>query len=218
MLPPILERALEHGVSAHALILIGSPAAQTAAMGELKVLLKTAPADTYHLCETPTMVELRTVLARVHYRPVQSARVLVAIEGTDRWSVELGNVLLKTLEEPPAYVCLALGTTAASTLLPTIRSRAASYRLVGDEPGDERPTPAIPALRELAALPLHTSLATTKQLASTESVTTVLDTWIQGEPSARGLLLPWRVALGDRPVNARLMLEAVLLEYRATFR
>lgn len=62
-------------------------------------------------------------------QPYEGAwRVFVIIEA-DRLSNEAANALLKTLEEPPPHVVLALTTAAEEHVLPTIRSRCQALHL-----------------------------------------------------------------------------------------
>lgn len=56
-------------------------------------------------------------------RPAQGLRRVFVIRDAERMNDEAQNALLKTLEEPPGTAVLILLTTAASRLLPTIRSR-----------------------------------------------------------------------------------------------
>lgn len=56
-------------------------------------------------------------------KPAQGPRRVFVIRDAERMNDEAQNALLKTLEEPPGTAVLILLTTAASRLLPTIRSR-----------------------------------------------------------------------------------------------
>lgn len=56
-------------------------------------------------------------------KPTHGPLRVFLIREAERMNEEAQNALLKTLEEPPGAACLILVTSAASRLLPTIRSR-----------------------------------------------------------------------------------------------
>lgn len=56
-------------------------------------------------------------------RPSMGPRRVFLVRDAERMNAEAQNALLKTLEEPPGSVVIALVTSAASRLLPTIVSR-----------------------------------------------------------------------------------------------
>lgn len=60
--------------------------------------------------------------------PNRGRRRVFIIRDAERMNEGAQNALLKTLEEPPASVCLILVTTSADRLLPTIRSRCQQVR------------------------------------------------------------------------------------------
>lgn len=61
--------------------------------------------------------------APVHRSSVMGCGKVFIIDGAERLETEGQNVLLKTLEEPPAGTVIILVTTSVDRLLPTIRSR-----------------------------------------------------------------------------------------------
>jgi len=63
------------------------------------------------------------VLPAVHRRPVEARTKVVIISEAEQMAPGIGNVLLKTLEEPPADCLLVLTSSVSDRLLPTIRSR-----------------------------------------------------------------------------------------------
>jgi DNA polymerase III subunit delta' len=63
--------------------------------------------------------------------PFESARRVFVIERADQLGEEAANRLLKTIEEPPAYVHLILITDRLGDVLPTIRSRCQVVRFEG---------------------------------------------------------------------------------------
>ena len=62
---------------------------------------------------------------RLSFR-ASGGRRFVIIDPADRLSIVAQEAVLKTLEEPPEGVVLALLTTRASFLKPTVRSRSRS--------------------------------------------------------------------------------------------
>ncbi len=74
--------------------------------------------------------EIRTqVVSTVEIRPYESAYKVYIIPQADQMTVQAQNALLKTLEEPPAYVVLLLLTENADQLLPTVTSRCVMLKL-----------------------------------------------------------------------------------------
>ena len=67
--------------------------------------------------------QVREVQKEASLKPYEGAFRVFIIDGVDRLSDEAANSLLKTLEEPPEQVVLALVASDASAVLPTIRSR-----------------------------------------------------------------------------------------------
>jgi DNA polymerase-3 subunit delta' len=83
-----------------------------------------APQGTQHLVE-----EIRgRVINAAAYRPFEGDRRAFVIEGADAMADESQNALLKTLEEPAAYVHLLLITSEPDALLETVRSRCQPVR------------------------------------------------------------------------------------------
>ena len=70
----------------------------------------------------------RPVVAAASKTPFESARRVFVIERVDELSDEAGNRMLKTLEEPAAFVHLILITDRLAEVLPTIRSRCQLVR------------------------------------------------------------------------------------------
>jgi len=79
------------------------------------------------------------VVAAASKTPFESARRVFVIESADQLGEEAANRLLKTIEEPPAYVHLILITDRLGDVLPTIRSRCQVVRFEG------------PSMQEVAA-------------------------------------------------------------------
>jgi DNA polymerase-3 subunit delta' len=71
------------------------------------------------------------VVAAASRTPFESTRRVFVIESADRLGDEAANRMLKTLEEPAAYVHLILVTDRLGDVLPTIRSRCQLVRFEG---------------------------------------------------------------------------------------
>lgn len=63
------------------------------------------------------------VVEDVSVRPYSSPYKIYIINEAEKMTAQAQNALLKTIEEPPAYVIVLILTTNASALLPTILSR-----------------------------------------------------------------------------------------------
>src|SRR6476469_7740163 len=72
--------------------------------------------------------QVRRVTETIYYRPVE-ARRRAYIFTSSAFMKEAANALLKVLEEPPEFATIFLLTSNAGELLPTIRSRAITFRL-----------------------------------------------------------------------------------------
>jgi DNA polymerase-3 subunit delta' len=71
--------------------------------------------------------ELQSALS---FLPFEGRFRIAIVEGADRLNPDAQNAFLKTLEEPPASVCIVLAVEDESLLLPTVVSRCARYVLV----------------------------------------------------------------------------------------
>jgi DNA polymerase III subunit delta' len=72
--------------------------------------------------------QVRHVIDTIYYRPAE-ARERVYIFTGSAFMKEAANSLLKVLEEPPEFATIFLLTENAGELLPTIRSRSATFNL-----------------------------------------------------------------------------------------
>ncbi len=72
----------------------------------------------------------RDIVTTAHYSPAAGRYRVIVIEDADRMPERTSNVLLKALEEPPERTVWILCAPSEADLLPTIRSRARSLRLV----------------------------------------------------------------------------------------
>lgn len=67
------------------------------------------------------------VVEDVQIRPYSGAYKVYIISDGEKMTPQAQNALLKTIEEPPAYVVVLILTTNASALLPTILSRCVMF-------------------------------------------------------------------------------------------
>ena len=76
------------------------------------------------------IADVRGIVTTAHYAPAEGRHRVIVIEDADRMPERTSNVLLKALEEPPERTVWLLCAPSEADLLPTIRSRARSLRLV----------------------------------------------------------------------------------------
>jgi DNA polymerase-3 subunit delta' len=93
------------------------------------------------------------VVAAASKTPFESARRVFVIERVDELGDEAANRMLKTLEEPAAFVHLILLTDRLVDVLPTIRSRCQLVRF------DARPDTDVAADLEALGVPADTAIA-----------------------------------------------------------
>lgn len=74
--------------------------------------------------------DVRQIVTTAHFAPAEGRHRVIVIEDADRMPERTSNVLLKALEEPPERTVWVLCAPSEADLLPTIRSRARSLRLV----------------------------------------------------------------------------------------
>ncbi len=115
--------------------------------------------------------DVRDIVASAHFSPASGRRRVIVIEDADRMPERTSNVLLKALEEPPERTIWVLCAPSEADLLPTIRSRARSLRLVTPAPTEiarllhERDG-ADPKLAERAARLAQSHIGMARRLAS----------------------------------------------------
>ena len=80
--------------------------------------------------------DVRDIVASAHFAPAEGRHRVIVIEDADRMPERTSNVLLKALEEPPERTVWVLCAPSEADLLPTIRSRARSLRLVTPPPAE----------------------------------------------------------------------------------
>jgi len=78
-----------------------------------------------------TAPAIRDLIGLINVSPSVSQYKVVVLHDADRMNAAAANILLKTLEEPPANTTLLLLTARPHALLPTIRSRVLHFRFPG---------------------------------------------------------------------------------------
>ncbi len=73
--------------------------------------------------------QVQALAAELALLPLEGRFRVAVIEHANRLNPDAQNALLKTLEEPPARVCLILAADDTAALLPTVISRCARLRL-----------------------------------------------------------------------------------------
>ncbi len=80
--------------------------------------------DIIYVPSTIGVEEIRDrIVETVQVKPYQGPYKIYIVEEAEKLTVQAQNVLLKTIEEPPAYVVFILLTSSTEALLPTILSR-----------------------------------------------------------------------------------------------
>jgi DNA polymerase-3 subunit delta' len=145
----VIERAIGRGRLSHSLLLAGddSEGLSAAALALADRLLNRGapgapayPPDRHPDCiqvrpggrsRSITVQMVRDMVGRVNVAGTASRYKVVIIHEADRMNAAAANVLLKTLEEPPADTTLLLLSSRPHALLPTIRSRMLHFRFPG---------------------------------------------------------------------------------------
>ena len=81
----------------------------------------------YDAASNSRVDDMREILDTVQYPPQFGSYKVYIIDEVHMLSTGASNALLKTLEEPPAYMIFILATTEPQKVLPTIRSRCQRY-------------------------------------------------------------------------------------------
>jgi DNA polymerase III subunit delta' len=79
---------------------------------------------------------VKDLIGELFLMPVEGGARVAIIEGADRMNEDAQSALLKTLEEPPSGVTIALCADQEARLLPTVRSRCFRVRLGSVSPRD----------------------------------------------------------------------------------
>ena len=70
-----------------------------------------------------TINQIRDLIKNVYEKPILSTKKIYIINDADKMNAESQNCLLKTLEEPPEYICFILIVSNIDMILSTIKSR-----------------------------------------------------------------------------------------------
>ncbi len=205
-----LDRAMQPGTRLQPILAVGGgePLWREAA-AHVAAHLAVTPADTVELTEVPSIALLRETLQRIQLKPLHGARTLVAAFHLDRWSPELMNTALKTVEEPPAHAAILLCAGSSSPILPTILSRVGVVRLPAQATLAEVPAALGGSVRE--------AFAAAQALAEgDEPPVSLIGSWSAQAPTlaAKRSLLELAATVRGAPVNKRLALETAALLWR----
>lgn len=169
-----LREAAARGTLSHALIFSGSGARTTAARYAAAAMECTAEAGRPCLCcpacrkviqdihpdvvfvRDPEHAELSADVVRqarsdAFIRPNEGARKIYLFEDCSLLTEKDQNMLLKTVEEGPAYAAFFFCAENASSLLQTIRSRCVEIRTEPEQPDDSAELPQAVELARLIA-------------------------------------------------------------------
>lgn len=98
-----------------------------------QAISKNQPDIIYVTHEKPNTISVddirRQVKDDVDIKPYASPYKIYIIDEAEKMNMQAQNALLKTIEEPPAYVVILLLTTNADSFLPTINSRCITLDL-----------------------------------------------------------------------------------------
>lgn len=134
-----LKRIADSGHVSHAYIFDGENAAQLREAAEAFVkMLSVSAADVLFLeHEKPNLISVddirRCINQSVHIKPYNSEHKVYIVPEAEKMNIQAQNALLKTLEEPPAYVVILLLTANSETFLPTILSRCVKLAVISEE-------------------------------------------------------------------------------------
>ncbi|NLT07822.1 MAG: hypothetical protein GXY03_16160 [Solirubrobacterales bacterium] len=167
-----------------------------------------------HVMRTDDVAE--PVVGAATRTPFESLKRVFVLERVDTMNDEVANRLLKTLEEPPAYVHLILLTDSLGLVLPTVVSRCQLVRF------DPLPAARIAADLEAAGVPADRAaacarlalgngararfLATEEGEALTADVDRLVAAALGGGPAGGAAPEPWRGLL-ERAEERRAVAE-----------
>lgn len=98
-----------------------------------QAITKNQPDIIYVTHEKPNTISVEDIRAQVNndvaIKPYSSKYKVYIINEAEKMTVQAQNAILKTLEEPPAYVVMLLLVSNLQTLLPTILSRCVTLNM-----------------------------------------------------------------------------------------
>lgn len=118
--------------------------------------------------------DARALVERSYFAPSLGRYRVIVVEDADRMAERTSNVLLKALEEPPERTVWVLCAPSDADLLPTIRSRVRTLRLIDPEIADvaaliARRTGVDPALAEQSARHAQRHIGMAQRLATDDA-------------------------------------------------
>ena len=125
----------ENGTAANAYLISGGDREARKTIAEkFAAALTDSPADILHPAhEKPDLFSVEDVRREINetvaIRPYGQKKKVYIVVDADLMNVQAENALLKTLEEPPAYVVILLLTESLSVFLPTVLSRSVKVTL-----------------------------------------------------------------------------------------
>ncbi|HEY1847680.1 MAG TPA: DNA polymerase III subunit gamma/tau [Opitutaceae bacterium] len=144
----VIERAVGRGRLSHGLLLAGDDTESLAGAGTAladRILNGPGQKHRIHPDKHPDcfqvrpsgrsrqikVEQIRELIDKVNLTPSVTDRKVAILHEADRMNPQSANILLKTLEEPPADTTIVLLTPRPHSLLPTIRSRVLHFRFPG---------------------------------------------------------------------------------------
>ncbi len=126
----VLEMQLASGKIPHAYAFVGPEGVgkKTLALEFANKILQTEKLTNHpdfsqlDLADDASVETMRECVRTIHFKPSVGAKRVVVINNAQLLSTQSGNGILKSLEEPPEYVCFIL-VSSRIKLLPTIMSR-----------------------------------------------------------------------------------------------
>jgi DNA polymerase-3 subunit delta' len=144
---------------------------------------------------TEGSLSLGEILRRLHFAPVMGRWKVVLIDPAEALTAEAGNMLLKTLEEPPQKTMFLLTAVVQHSILPTIRSRCQALRFT--------PLPPEVVRRYLEGRSVQGQLAESISRACRGSIEVAEDMIREGVMDQKALILDYLLSLFESPLGAR---------------
>lgn len=111
---------------AHRLLCMGEGKKPCQTCKSCKEFISQNHPDFYELATTENSIkieQIRMLQSKILEKPITAQKKIYVIDDADKMTKEAQNCLLKTLEEPPEYVCIILIVSNENAMLNTIKSR-----------------------------------------------------------------------------------------------